>query len=376
MPHRLIRLSICASAFFLFYPLIGLVGQTPSKLKLDTGKEIYEAGCVSCHGPDGRGQPQSLTGFEKPATFPDFADCPGATPEPDVQWRASITNGGHARAFSDIMPSFKDLLTSKQIDKVIGYMRTLCADDPKWPRGDLNFPRALITEKAFPENETVVTATVNAHGAPGVGSAVVYEKRIGARGQLEAMVPYNFTHDSGSWQSGFGDVLIGYKHNLFSSLKSGSILSLLGEVTAPTGDSTKGTGGGSTVFETSAAFGQRFPADAFVQIHTGFELPTHTDVLPRAYYLRTALGKTFATDGGLGRRWSPMAEFVYDRDLVSGAKNNWDIVPQIQIPMSKRLHVLGGVGLRIPVNNTVDRPKQLMFYILWDYVDGKLNEGW
>ena len=190
------------------------------------------------------------------------------------------------------------------------------------------------------------------------------------------MVPYNFTHDSGSWQSGFGDVLIGYKHNLFSSIKSGTIFSVLGEVTAPTGDTTKGTGGGSTVFETSAAFAQRFPADAFVQLHTGFELPAHTDILPRAYYLRTALGKTFATDQGLGRRWSPIAEFVYDRDLVSGAKNNWDIIPQIQIPISKRLHILGSIGWRIPVNNTEGRPKQLMFYILWDYVDGKLNEGW
>jgi hypothetical protein len=71
-----------------------------------------------------------------------------------------------------------------------------------------------------------------------------------------------------------------------------------------------------------------------------------------------------------------MAEFVYDRDLVKGAENNWDIVPQIQIPLSKRLHILGSIGYRIPVNNTADRPRQLMFYLLWDYVDGKLTRGW
>jgi mono/diheme cytochrome c family protein len=375
---RLPQLRNLCSLLFPIAMLCGFVatlaGQN-SHLKLDTGREIYQAGCVPCHGRAGKGQSQNLAGFERPDTFPDFTDCRGATPEPDVQWRAVVTNGGPARGFSQIMPSFKDMLTPEQIDKVVDHLRSLCREK-SWPQGDLNVPRALITEKAFPEDETVVTAAVNVNGAPGVGSAVVYEKRIGVRGQLEAQVPYNFTHESGSWNSGFGDVLIGYKYALFHSMKTGSIFSLLGEVTAPTGDAAKGTGGGSTVFETSAAYGQLLPADSFFQLHTGFELPAHTDILPRAYYLRTALGKTFATNGGLGRRWSPMAEFIYDRDLVKGADNNWDIVPQIQIPLSKRLHILGSVGYRIPLNNTADRPKQLMFYVLWDYVDGKLTQGW
>jgi mono/diheme cytochrome c family protein len=351
----------------------GLAGQ--SKLKLDTGEEIFKAGCISCHGPNGKGQARNLAGFERPDTFPDFTDCPTSTPEPDVQWRAVITNGGPARAFSAIMPSFKDLLSPGQIEEVIGYLRSRCGEK-QWPQGDLNFPRALITEKAFPEDEAVVTGSFNANGAPEVDTAVVYEKRVGARGQIEAMVPYNYTHESGAWQTGFGDVLLGYKYALFQNLKKGSIFSVLGEVTAPTGDAVKGTGGGSTVFETSAAYGQMLPKDSFFQLHTGFELPVHTDILPRAYYLRTALGKTFANGGGLGSRWSPMVEFIYDRDLVTGAANNWDVVPEMQIPLSKRLHILGSIGFRIPANHTADRPKQLMFYVLWDYVDGGLTKGW
>jgi hypothetical protein len=240
----------------------------------------------------------------------------------------------------------------------------------------LNLPRAFITEKAFPEDETVVTTTLNTQGAPGVGTAVVYEKRVGARGQIEAAVPYNFVHDSGSWQSGFSDLTVGYKQVLFHSMRTGSIFSLLGEVTAPTGDSVKGTGNGTTIFETSAAFGQLLPKDAFIQIHTGAELPAHTNVAPQAYYLRTTLGKTFATEGGFGRRWTPMAEFIYDRDLVKGAPNNWTILPGIQIPLSKRLHVLAGVGYAIPANHTEERQRQAMFYVLWDFADGKLTQGW
>ena len=62
-----------------------------------------------------------MTGFERPPTFPDFGDCPTSTAEPDVQWRAVITNGGQARSFSRVMPAFKDLLTARQIDQVIDY---------------------------------------------------------------------------------------------------------------------------------------------------------------------------------------------------------------------------------------------------------------
>ena len=71
-----------------------------------------------------------------------------------------------------------------------------------------------------------------------------------------------------------------------------------------------------------------------------------------------------------------MVEFIADRDLVVGASTNWDIVPEIQIPMSKRMHVLGSVGVRLPVNNTAGRQKQVMFYVLWDWMDGGLLQGW
>jgi len=286
-----------------------------------------------------------------------------------------ITRGGHARAFSRIMPAFGDLLTPAQIDKVIGYVRGLCRES-SWPRGNLNLPRAMVTEKAFPENETVIAASVNAQGEPGLSSTTIYEHRLGSTAMIEAAVPYEFTHGSGNWGAAFGDIALGYKQKLFHSVDRGAIVSAGGELVAPTGNADRGTGGESTVFEMFGAYGQILPASSFLQIHTGIELPAHPDKLPRAYYLRTAIGKTFATDGGLGRRWSPMIEAIADRDLISGASTNWDLIPQIQIPLSKRLHVLGNVGFRFPANHTAERPRQLMFYVLWDWFDGSLLEGW
>jgi hypothetical protein len=48
----------------------------------------------------------------------------------------------------------------------------------------------------------------------------------------------------------------------------------------------------------------------------------------------------------------------------------------MQVTISRRQHIRGDLGIRIPANNTVGRPVQLMLYLLWDWQDGRLNEGW
>ena len=349
-------------------------------LKLDTGEEIFKAACIGCHGPNGRGQPQSTLGFEPPKTFPDFTDCNGSTREREADWRATIHEGGHGRGFSEIMPSFAEALTLEQIDKVVGYLRAQCTE-PGWPKGELNMPRAMATEKAFPEDETVLTTTVNANQAAGISTVVTYEQRIGVKSQLELTVPFNFQkQNTGSWFAGPGDLVLGFKRLIAHSSKTGSIFSLQGEVNVPTGNASRGLGNGVTVFETFGAFGQRLPPKAralsFVQTQFGAELPTRTKDAPQAVFWRTAVGKTFAQNKGFGRIWTPMLEVLADRDLVDTAKTNWDILPQIQVSLNKRQHILANVGVRFPMNNTLGRTTEVLFYVLWDWFDGGLRDGW
>jgi hypothetical protein len=79
---------------------------------------------------------------------------------------------------------------------------------------------------------------------------------------------------------------------------------------------------------------------------------------------------------GLGRIWSPMFEILGSRDLINRAKNDWDVVPQMQVTLSRRQHIRASAGVRVPVNDTAGRPIQVQFYILWDWQEGSFLHGW
>ena len=339
------------------------------------GERIYRGGCIACHGDGGKGAPQTSTEFKRPDTFPDFTICKQTTAEANNAWKDIIAHGGPARGFSQIMPAFDGVLTSDEMNDVVAYLRQFCTKK-SWPRGELNLPRALVTEKAYPEDEVVVSTAMNATGAPGFTMDVIHEQRFGVKNQLEIDVPINSQVEDHARYSGLGDITFGVKRVMFSNLRTGSILSLQGSVLAPVGDRTRSFGNGTTTFETFAAFDQLFPTNTFVQFQVGADLPHRTDIAPQSMFWRWTVGQTIAANHRLGRMWSPMVEFLADRDLVDGARTDWDILPEIQVTLSRRQHVRADIGVRTPFTNTAGRSKQVVFYLLWDWADGKLTEGW
>ncbi|HLH02640.1 MAG TPA: cytochrome c [Bryobacteraceae bacterium] len=347
----------------------------PPGLKLASGKRIWETACAACHGSDGKGTPKALAGFDQPRTFPDFTRCDQTTSELDNDYRAIITNGGPFRGFSQIMPAFRQALTPKQINQLIEYLRGFC-DASGWPRGELNLPRALVTEKAFPENETVLTSALNAGGAPGVANDIIEENRFGKHDEIEIDVPVNFIHPEHTWYGGFGDASLGLKHEFFSNSRTGSIFAAQGEIILPTGSTAHGIGSGTPSFATFAAFDQLFPTNTFFQVQAGTQQPFDTSKAPRTFFWYNAVGQELYQSHGLGRMWSPMVEFLADRDFLPGAKMNWDVMPEMQVTVSRRQHIRFDVGVRIPATNTAGRDPQVLFYVLWDWQDGRLTEGW
>jgi hypothetical protein len=273
------------------------------------------------------------------------------------------------------MPAFEDVLTDAEINRVVQYLHSLCAE-PRWPRGNLNFPRVFFTEKAFPENETVFTMNAVPSHPRGIEQRMDYEHRIGRRAQYEIGLPFDLQQgESGEWSRGLGDVNAAFKYAFYDNLRRGSIAAAGGEVTLPTGKETQGIGGGVTILEAFGMFDQALPRDSFLQFHAGFERPMNHDIEQNSAYWRTAFGKTFKQNQW-GRTWSPMVELLGAKELTSGAKVEWDVVPQMQVSLSVFQHVLLDVGVRLPVNERQTRSKAVMAYLLWDWFDGGLFELW
>jgi len=344
---------------------------------LSSPAAVYGAACAACHGDDGSGAPLERVGFDVP--LPDFTDCSFASREPAADWFAITHAGGPVRGFARNMPAFGEALTSAQIEMALAHIYALC-DDDAWPRGELNLPRPLITEKAYPEDEAVWTTSVDVEGSGALVNELLYEKRFGPRNQIEVKLPFGF-RESGAgdgWSAGIGDLTVGFKRALAHSLDGGYIFSAGAEIVLPTGDAGKGFGKETTIFEPFAAAGFLLPRDSFVHLQAGAELSTDSGKADHEAFYRGAFGMTFAQgSNGFGRAWTPMLEVVATTEYGELATETvLDLLPQVQVTLNTRQHVMVNLGVRLPVNDAESRNAQVLFYLLWDWFDGGFFDGW
>jgi mono/diheme cytochrome c family protein len=340
------------------------------------GPSLYDQACASCHGGDGGGVPAERRSFD--VEVPDFRDCSFATREPDADWIAVAHQGGPVRGFDTTMPAFGEALDEEALQRVMDYIRTFCSESA-WPRGELNLPRAFVLEKAYPEDEAVTTMTAALEGAGGVMNEVLYERRFGPRSQWELAIPFGAQETSGpdgSWAFGVGDIAVGIKHAIWHNFQSGSIVALGGEISVPTGDEDRGFGKGTVVFEPYISAGQILPSDAFVQAQALLEISGDEDKAENEAGWRFVAGRTFTPGAWWGRTWTPMVELLGARALESGARVAWDVIPQMQVSLNTRQHVLLNVGVRLPATDAEIRSSQLLLYVLWDWFDGGFFAGW
>ncbi len=331
-----------------------------------TGAEIYEQGCASCHGADGKGA--AGTGVTVP--LPDFTDCAFVTAESTGNWVGLVRHGGPFLGMSTQMPGFGGSLSDAEIRSVLDHVRGFC-HDARYPIGDLNYRRTVFVEKAFPEDEAIASGEfVRARGErAGVGELAL-EKRLGARGQLELALPGEIVApDRGARVVGAGDVGVTYKHVLVAAPRlAGTILAAAAGVQFPSGNFRHGVGAGTLVATPGLMSGHRLgPVVAQTQVEA--DLPVDPGRVAREIAYRVALQWPL---GPYKKDLVPAVEFEQTEGLAHGVHAATLVGPSLYLPLSRRGHVAVGVGGLVPVAGTRPFDWTIAGFFLWEYTDGPI----
>jgi len=311
----------------------------------DSGAAFFQAWCKACHGADGRGTPAATTRLEVPPA--NLRECKASTAEPEDRWVAIVTQGGAAFGLSLDMPAFGEAASPAQIRSVVRYARSLCGEIG-WPPGELNFPRAFLVEKAYPEDEVVLTDRAR-------GQELIYERRFGRRFQMETSGRTAFDGQANV----FDGVTGALKYNLWYSLERRALASVGVEATPPLGR--------QAVWEVEPffAFGLAPVRAAVVQ---GEVVGTWEE----------GAGITgFSCRLGVGReigRVVPMIEAGWD--VPTHGESAFSLYPQMWVRLSRLGHVAASLGAELPATGPEPRHPRLIAFLLWDYGDAPLLRGW
>jgi len=325
-----------------------------------TVPEMWTAWCSRCHGKDGTGKVAEPTVTVRPM---DFTNCSLATAEGDPDWEAVISKGGPVVGLSSQMPAFGDFLTAAQVSEFVGFVKKFCAE-PGWPSGNLNLPRPMFAEKAFLEDEFIL-APVASHRKDEPKEyelAAIFEKRLGKRAQLEAVLPIGSLDAGSGRNSGIGDIELGLKYAL-NPTTSNHLLTAGMDFVLPTGSEEKGLGGGLFGFEPYLATASTIGSQSYLQTQIKLELPSENTWKDQVTVYNIYFGRDV--------KLLP-SSFTYGVEL-NGENDELAFTPQIRKGLSKSGALAGAFGVRIPINKRDEQGVKWVGYLLWEYLEPVLS---
>ena len=330
---------------------------------------MWGAWCARCHADSGSGKVDEPTITVEPM---DFTDCKVASAEPDADWERAIARGGPGVGLSPQMPAFEDSLSADQITAFVSHMRTFCTERG-WPSGNTNFPRPILTEKAFPENEFLILPAISHFDedpAPSITEAslvALYERRIGKRSMIEIEVPMVGTNSLTTWTSGIGDVAVAFKHAVYDRADAPRIVSLGLEVVMPSGDRFKDHGSGTTIFEPFISAGAMV-RDWYLQSQLKVELPANALRADRAFIYNAYLGRDTSSAPDT---WTIGVELNGETVFPQlGVRANvLALTPQVRKGLTGTGALAASAGVMLPINKRDAQGVKWVGYLLWEYLE-------
>lgn len=331
--------------------------------------EMWSAWCAGCHAEDGSGRVDAPTITVVPM---DFTDCKVASGEPDADWERAIAKGGLGVGLSSEMPAFEDSLTRDQISAFVSHLRGFCGE-AGWPSGNANFPRPILTGKAFPENEFVMLPAIshwNESPAPSITTAslvAIYERRIGRRSMIEIEVPLVGTNSLTTWTSGIGDVAFAFKHAVFDRADAPRIVSVGLETVLPSGDRFKDHGSGTTIFEPFISAGAML-RDWYLQSQFTIELPLDRLRADRVVAYNAYVGRDA---GSAPDTWTFGVELNGEIALPQlGVTTHFvSLTPQVRKGLTATGALAAAAGAMLPLNKADAQGVRWVGYLLWEYLE-------
>jgi hypothetical protein len=317
--------------------------------------EMWNAWCARCHGPDGSGKVAEPTVTVEPM---DFTDCRIATPEPDADWEVAIAHGGPAVGLSSEMPAFGDVLNADQVRGFVTHIRGFCTERG-WPIGNMNLPRPIFTEKAFPENEMVfLPVASHVRDAPTAFQfRTIYERRLGRRAQLEVVFPFESVPGQDGRVNGAGDVELGIKVALTPAANR-YLLAAGFDVSFSTGAEARSHDGFAPLFEPYVAFAT-IARDIYVQGQFKLELPTPDSWRERETIYNVYFGRDTSI---FPNTWTLGVE-------LNGENRELAVTPQLRKGLTRTGALAAAVGVRLPINDRQEQGIRWVGYLLWEYLD-------